>query len=221
MPLILRDLTTLSLSNWDTFPEESGGAPVFTSTGGTQVTMGNVYAYTPIAEDSNGNVLSVTAMVIPAWASYSNGTITGTPDYGHLGSTTVRLQITEGDLTVEQVFFLTVVPAIAAGRHFPTHLVSVRKSDRDPKAMPPIPYGGQMDYGFDWTNWLEVDDTVIYSTWESTPGLPMLRPYLSNPVTSTVISGAMLGTRYLLTNKVVTAQGRVVSRSVRFRCKIK
>ncbi len=73
-----------------------------------------------------------------------------------------------------------------------------------------------LDYTIDWSNWLTAagSDTISSSSW--TVGTGITEDSDSNTTTTAtiVVSGGTAGTDYDLANKVVTAGGRTVERTI-------
>lgn len=134
-----------------------------------------------------------------------------------LNSTDVVAVFTAGGVSAELTArTLPLIPDdVLAGRDLPVHLVHVTKWDESPTSMPAIPLDSEVDYGFDWSDWLPIDDTIVSSSWASTPNLPLVRPYASGNITSNFVSSAILNTKYVVTNTITTLQGRIVSRSIK------
>ena len=62
-----------------------------------------------------------------------------------------------------------------------------------------------LDYGFDWTDWL-AGDTIADSTWEINPTGPTLHnPTFSDTNTTVWVDGGETGTTYTLTNHITTS----------------
>lgn len=84
----------------------------------------------------------------------------------------------------------------------------IRDYTKDPDA--------HLDYGHDWTPWLD-GDTLADSTWLITPTTlsPLLPAATSHSATGATVwlSGGLTGTRYRVTNRVTTAAGRIEDRS--------
>lgn len=82
-----------------TFKLSNNNSPVFTSIAITTATETLLYNYNITAEDADaGNVLSITALIIPAWLSLTDsgdGTalLSGTPAYDQLGDFKVSLSV--------------------------------------------------------------------------------------------------------------------------------
>ena len=61
-----------------------------------------------------------------------------------------------------------------------------------------------LDYGFDWSDWLQTGETIVTSTWINPDSITVVTS--SNLAASTVIwvSGGTAGKSYRLTNRIVT-----------------
>lgn len=70
-----------------------------------------------------------------------------------------------------------------------------------------------LDYGFDWSDWLDADDTVSTSTWKVPSGITKDSDSKTTTTTTIWLSGGSVGSTYKITNRVVTADGRTVDRS--------
>jgi hypothetical protein len=75
----------------------------------------NVYSYTIHAVDADGNPLTYSAPVKPAWLSFSGQVLSGTPSPSEVGFNPVRLSVSDGATTSDQMFnimvFSTPIPA--------------------------------------------------------------------------------------------------------------
>lgn len=62
-----------------------------------------------------------------------------------------------------------------------------------------------LDYGFDWSDWLQTGETIVTSTWSNPDSITVVTS--SNLPESTVIfvSGGTAGKFYRLTNRIVTS----------------
>lgn len=78
-----------------------------------------------------------------------------------------------------------------------------------------------LDYLNDWTDWLPDGDTIVTSTWTAETGITIDSD--TNTTTAAVVwlSGGTAGTKYLVTNHIVTAQGREDDWSILINCKEK
>lgn len=89
-------------------------APLFISGGDNAAVAGRSYTYTIGATDSEGNALSFRAGSAPAWlgtfVDNGNGTatLTGTPTAGDVGISTVTVDVSDGSVTTQQTYTLTV-----------------------------------------------------------------------------------------------------------------
>lgn len=72
----------------------------------------------------------------------------------------------------------------------------------------------KLDYGFDWTAWLDTTETITASTWASAPtGLTLSAPTFDTVSTTVWVEGGATGTTYTLTNHVETSAGRADDRN--------
>jgi len=85
--------------------------PVITSTPITSINEDNNYSYTLTAHDNDGNVLTYSAVQMPAWLEFSSSThtLSGRPTNDNVGIHSVTLSVSDGSESVEQSFQLTVV----------------------------------------------------------------------------------------------------------------
>lgn len=76
-----------------------------------------------------------------------------------------------------------------------------------------------LDYGFDWSNWLQTDETISESTWIVASGLT--KDSISSTTTATKVwlSGGTNGVIYQITNHIKTSDGREDDRSCNIRVK--
>lgn len=89
-------------------------APLFTSTAITTATQDTLYSYPITTEDENGDVLTITAVTLPAWLTLTDlgdGTalLSGTPTSTDSGAHLVELQVSDsGGLSDTQSFTIMV-----------------------------------------------------------------------------------------------------------------
>jgi hypothetical protein len=76
-----------------------------------------------------------------------------------------------------------------------------------------------LDYGIDWTDWLEDGDTIAASTWVVSAGVTSSSPSFTDTTTTVWIAGGTVGETYALTNRVTTAAGRIDDRTLTIRVK--
>lgn len=72
-----------------------------------------------------------------------------------------------------------------------------------------------LDYGFDWTAWLEAGETIATSTWTADEGITVGDSAIGTGTTKVWLSGGTDGTEYLVTNEITTSAGRTDDRSIR------
>jgi hypothetical protein len=74
-----------------------------------------------------------------------------------------------------------------------------------------------LDYGYDWSSWLDTGETLLNSVWTVTYGTAdevTLHDDTHDDTTTTVwVDGGTLGRHYKITNHVVTSAGRADDRS--------
>lgn len=70
-----------------------------------------------------------------------------------------------------------------------------------------------LDYGLDWTAWLD-GDTISTSTWTVPEGITKDSDTKDTTTTTIWLSGGTDGSSYELTNHIVTAAGREDDRSI-------
>ena len=74
----------------------------------------------------------------------------------------------------------------------------------------------RLDYGADWTAWLQAGETITVSTWIVTPAdtLTASDESFTGGVTTVWLSGGNVGTNYRVTNQITTSDGRTDDRSL-------
>lgn len=63
----------------------------------------------------------------------------------------------------------------------------------------------QLDYSFDWSDWLAADDTILSSTWEAEAGIQVVSSSLQGSVATVWLAGGTPNNWYVVTNTVTTA----------------
>ncbi len=79
-----------------------------------------------------------------------------------------------------------------------------------------------VDVGLDWTTWLgqtSPADTISTSTWTPDTGLTVDSDENTTTKTKAWLSGGTAGQRYNLVNRIVTANGRTVDRTIAVVCR--
>jgi hypothetical protein len=77
----------------------------------------------------------------------------------------------------------------------------------------------KLDYGFDWTLWLQTDEHVVTSSWVVSSELTPSLEQILNDVTSLYVEGGVVNSSYELTNSIITSDGRKDSRTMKLICK--
>jgi hypothetical protein len=93
--------------------------PTFLSVPVTAATEGLAYSYSVVVEDIDGDTVTISGSVVPAWLTLTdngNGTasLAGTPGSSDIGAANVTLSANDGTTPVEQSFTITVVAAADA-----------------------------------------------------------------------------------------------------------
>jgi len=70
-----------------------------------------------------------------------------------------------------------------------------------------------LDYGFDWSDYLVIGETLSDSVWTVPSGLIEGSKQLAADSTKIWISGGTVGETYTIANKITTSAGRVDERS--------
>ena len=84
---------------------------------------------------------------------------------------------------------------------------------------PSYPYkdpDSNLDYSFDWSSWLGETETILTSTWEingTDSALVETNSLIVDSSTVVWLNGGTLGVRYIITNHIVTSEGRADDRS--------
>lgn len=76
-----------------------------------------------------------------------------------------------------------------------------------------------LDYGFDWSNWLSVGEIITNSAWVVEAGLVQSNQQISGAVVSLFLSGGVVGTSYKVSNTITTSASRVDTRTFSLSCK--
>jgi hypothetical protein len=81
--------------------------------------------------------------------------------------------------------------------------------------------GANLDYGFDWSSYLETGQTISSSTWSATTGIILTNPQVTGNITSVLAVGGVLNSIYYLTNTIITANPVTTdSRVIVLSCKL-
>ncbi|HUF10847.1 MAG TPA: Ig-like domain-containing protein [Rhodothermales bacterium] len=88
--------------------------PVFVSEPVLGAAAGDLYSYTVVVTDVDGEVPTITAVELPSWLAFPDhgdgtGTLTGTPTNAEVGEHEVTLEADDGVVAVEQSFTITVI----------------------------------------------------------------------------------------------------------------
>src|SRR5690606_38582922 len=95
-------------------PAPGNTAPTISGTPATQVVAGEAYAFTPGANDADGDALTFTITGRPAWATFrrSSGRLFGTPSSADAGTyDNIVITVSDGQATASlPPFSITVEP---------------------------------------------------------------------------------------------------------------
>lgn len=75
-----------------------------------------------------------------------------------------------------------------------------------------------VDYGVDWTLFLETDETILSSVWVLPADFASENQSNDDKKTAIFLSGGTLRKTYVLTNRIVTSAGRTEDRSMKITC---
>jgi hypothetical protein len=93
-------------------------APTISGSPPTSAREGQAYAFTPAAADADADPLSFSITNRPAWATFnaSNGTLTGTPGIGTVGTySSITIRVSDGVVSTALPAFSIVVQQAAMG----------------------------------------------------------------------------------------------------------
>jgi Putative Ig domain len=91
--------------------------PTISGSPSRSVTAGNAYAFTPTANDPNGNTLTFSVANKPSWAAFSTSTgrLSGTPSSSNVGTySNVTIRVSDGVSTVSLPAFSIAVNAVSS-----------------------------------------------------------------------------------------------------------
>ena len=71
-----------------------------------------------------------------------------------------------------------------------------------------------LDYGFDWSDWLQTNETIVASSWTVDTGLTKTDSSYSNTATTVWLSGGTAGEEYKAVNHIVTSDSREDDRTI-------
>jgi hypothetical protein len=84
--------------------------PLIVSTPVTAINEDVAYSYKLVGRDYEGTALTKSAVKKPSWLAFntSTGILSGTPRQANVGDTTVTLRVSDGTVTTDQTFAITV-----------------------------------------------------------------------------------------------------------------
>lgn len=98
-------------------------APTISGTPATQATVGQVYTFTPVAQDPDGDVLTFSITNKPTWATFTaaTGALSGTPAAGNVGVTSgIVISVSDASHRTPLAAFSITVAASAPVNRPPT-----------------------------------------------------------------------------------------------------
>lgn len=113
-------------------PADFNEAPTFTSTPRTTTRIGSPYYYQVAATDPNGDALTYSLVKAPKGMSLEKGLISWESTAAHVGQQTVTIQASDGILTTEQTYQITVshqasnrAPIITSAPNLTTNITQI------------------------------------------------------------------------------------------------
>ena len=104
-------------------PGEVNQAPTIQGTPADSATVGQLYTFTPVANDEDGDALAFSIVNKPSWATFTpaTGELRGTPASNNVGTTNdIVIRVSDGELTTELPAFSLQVIATAPVNRAPT-----------------------------------------------------------------------------------------------------
>lgn len=74
-----------------------------------------------------------------------------------------------------------------------------------------------LDYGFDWSEWLDENETIEQSTWSVPEGLTLDDSNHTGTLAVAWLSDGTAGSVHRVTNRITTSAGRTEERSLTIR----
>lgn len=116
-------------------PSPGNSAPAISGTPPTSVMAGNTYAFTPAANDADGNTLGFSIAGKPSWATFSGatGALTGIPTTAEAGSyPNIVISVSDGTDTRSLPAFTITVSRPATGTAALSWLAPTQNTDGSP-----------------------------------------------------------------------------------------
>jgi hypothetical protein len=105
-------------------PPDTNTAPTIVGTPSTTATVGQIYTFTPVGDDADGDTLTFEIVNRPSWATFTSATgeLRGTPSSSDVGTTSgIIIRVSDGTTTTALAGFdLTVSAAAPAPNRPPT-----------------------------------------------------------------------------------------------------
>jgi hypothetical protein len=110
-------------------------APTISGVPPAAVVAGTAYAFTPTANDPDGDTLTFSIVNGPVWASFDSATgrLSGTPGAQHVGTTSgVSIRVSDGEASASLAAFNLTVQGVATGSATLTWLPPTTNTDGSP-----------------------------------------------------------------------------------------
>ena len=91
--------------------------------------------------------------------------------------------------------------------------VFIKLEDKDPDS--------RVDYGFDWSDWMQTLDTIVGSSWTLPSGLTTDENSYTDDTTVVWLLGGITDTLYDVSNEITTSDGRIENKTFTIYCKEK
>ncbi len=117
------DTTSLSSFSISVNPVFVNSAPAISGTPSSSVTVGNVYSFTPVSSDADGDDLTFSISNKPVWTSFNtvSGVLSGTPQSSDIATYNgIVITVTDGTDSSALSGFSITVNAIVIGNTVPT-----------------------------------------------------------------------------------------------------
>jgi hypothetical protein len=111
-------LVSASLAPFSIIVNQANRPPAISGTPPTSAREGQVYTFTPVASDADGDLLSFSIVNRPAWASFnsSTGRLSGTPGVGTVGTyADITIRVTDGSATASLPVYSIAVQQASMG----------------------------------------------------------------------------------------------------------
>ncbi len=108
------ELAPFTLTVAEPEPEPVNNPPTIAGSPNTTMTVGKVWSFTPVGQDSDGDNLSFSVLGAPSWMIFNTvtGQLSGIPGIAHVGNyPDIRISVSDGELVAELAAFSLTVTA--------------------------------------------------------------------------------------------------------------